>query len=139
VLFVLDHFRLLLPSLIARIPFGSPFILFTWKKSTNALPVAPSGSCAGNSSPEESLLLRRAAPGKIPEDGVEPGVVNVLHVPTSIEVAGVFLPGDKAAAQVNQSATRSPQLLASLPESCQHPMTWRMKSEPILKSCHVAK
>src|ERR1019366_6549232 len=28
-LFVLDHFRLLLPSLIARIPFGSPLILFT--------------------------------------------------------------------------------------------------------------
>src|SRR5439155_21461289 len=50
-LFVLDHFRLLLSSLIARIPFGSPLTLFIWKKSTNALPVAPSGSCAGNSSP----------------------------------------------------------------------------------------
>src|SRR5208283_2021258 len=82
---------------------------------------------------QKPLLLRRAAPGEIPEDWIEPGVVDVLHVPTSIEVAGALLPGDKAAVQVNQSATRFPQLLASPPESCQHPMTPRIKGEPILK------
>jgi hypothetical protein len=81
---------------------------------------------------QEPLLLRRAAPGEIPEDGVEPGVVHVLNVPTSVEVAGMFLPCDKAGIQVNQSASGFPQLLASLPESCEHPMTPRIEAEPIL-------
>ncbi len=79
------------------------------------------------------ILAERRRPGEIPEDWIESGVVDILNVPTSIEVAGAFLPGDKAAVQVNQSATRFPQLLASLPESCQHPMTPRIKGEPILK------
>jgi hypothetical protein len=106
----------------------------TWKKSTNALPVAPSGSCAGNSSPRNRCFCAaRPALGEIPEEWIEPCVVNILHVPTSIEVAGAFLPGDKATVQVDQSATRFPQLVASLPESCQHPMTPRIKGEPILK------
>ena len=79
------------------------------------------------------MLLSRAAPGEIPEDGVEPGVVHVLNVPTSIEVAGMFLPGDKAAVQVNQPATGFPLLLASLPESSQHPTPPRSEAEPILE------
>jgi hypothetical protein len=45
----------------------------------------------------------------------------------------MFLPSDKAAVQVNQSAAGFPQLLASLPESCQHPMTPRIEAEPILE------
>lgn len=82
---------------------------------------------------QKPLLLRRAGPGEIPENWIEPGVVDTLNVPTSVEVAGAFLPGDKAAVRVNQSATRFPQLLASMPESCQHPMSPRIKGEPILK------
>jgi len=121
--------------------------------------------------------LRPAAPGEIPEDGVEPGVVYALYVPTSIEVAWMFLvcdslsstlffnaarftlngkeirppvplgvtdlfnpalpvaelSGNKAAVQVNQSATGFPQLLASLPKSSQHPMTARIEAQPILE------
>src|ERR1017187_5930368 len=80
------------------------------------------------------MLLRGAAPGEIPEDCVEPGVVHVLHVPTSIEAAGMFLPSDKAAVQVNQSAAGFLHLLASLRESCQHPMTPRIEAEPIPRS-----
>jgi hypothetical protein len=82
---------------------------------------------------QEPLLLRRAAPGEIPEDRGEPSVIHVLYVPTSIEVAGMFLPSDKAAVQVNQSATGFSQFLASLPKSCQHPMTARIEAERILE------
>jgi hypothetical protein len=45
----------------------------------------------------------------------------------------MFLAGDKAAIQVNQSTAGFPQLLASLPESCQHPTPPRIEAEPILE------
>jgi len=45
----------------------------------------------------------------------------------------MFLPRDKAAVQVNQSATGFLQLLAGLPESCQHPMAPRIAAEPLLE------
>jgi hypothetical protein len=45
----------------------------------------------------------------------------------------MFLPSDKAAVQVNQSAAGFPQFLAGLLESCQHPMTPRIEAEPILE------
>jgi len=45
----------------------------------------------------------------------------------------MFLLGHEASVQVNQSAAGFPQLLASLPESRQHPMTTRIEAEPILE------
>jgi hypothetical protein len=47
----------------------------------------------------------------------------------------MFLAGDKAAVQVqvDQSAAGFPQLVASVPESCQHPETPRIEAEPVLK------
>jgi hypothetical protein len=82
---------------------------------------------------QEPPLLRRPATGEIQEDWVEPGIVHVLYVPTGIEVTGMFLPGDKAAIQVNRSTAGFPQLLSSLPESRQHPLTPRIETEPILE------
>src|SRR5664279_192599 len=113
-LFVLDHFRLLLPSLIPRIPFGSPLILFTWKKFTNALPVAPSGSCAGNNSPRNRCFCAARNREKSQKTGSSLSSSTFRTSQQASKSPECSFRVTKSTVQVNQSAAGFPQLLASL-------------------------
>jgi len=89
-------------------PFGRPS-RSCWKKSSQFLPVPPSGSCAGKKFAAELLFLGRAPVREVKKDRGHQIRLHPVYVPTSVKVARLRLRSHETAVYIDRSTSGEPQ------------------------------